>query len=403
MTTSRSLRRALIGLLTVAVVLQGPGCAFLFHKNQNVKVTCNVPGAVITIDGKPLGFGTHPLRTGDDHTITAEAPGYRAHTVVVKGRDDFAWRYLIFDSLWILAYGAGIVFLIVDLTTGTMWDHTPRAVDITLLPERPRAELAARPTAQPERPRPTPTEPPRPAPTAPQSPPTQPTTPVKPPPTPVKPPPPAPKADPAPVAPPPPPPPPPGRTRVLAIGADPGFQAGAAAMCALTSGADAKQLTGARATRQAILREVREHLERSVGRDDRAILYLGCGLSWADDELYLTTADTDPERLAETAIPASTLASYLERVEGALVLVVVNGPIADAGPAANALALDGALMVVGQGDLARTVSDGLRQGGADKDGDARVSGAELSSWLEVELGAQGSVRGAPTGAIPVQR
>lgn len=401
MTTRRPIRRALAGLLAVALVLQGPGCAFLFHKNQSVKVTCNVPDAVITIDGKPSKLGTHPLRTGDDHTIIAEAPGYRSQTMVVKGRDDFAFRYLIFDSLWILAYGAGIVFLIVDLTTGTMWDHTPRGVDLVLLPERPRgAEVAARtPPATPPAARPRPDPPARPQPAPPVV-----ATPVKPPPTPVKPPTTPVKTDRAPVAPPPPPPPPPGRTRILAVGAgSPGAEAAAAALCGLTAAADARSLTGAKATRQAILREVREHLERNVGRDDRAILYLGCGLSWDGDELYLTTADTDPDRLAQTAIPASTLASYLERVEGALVLVLVNGPIADTVPAANELALDGALMVVSDGDLARTVANGLRAGGADKDGDDRVSGAELSTWLEVELAGHGTVRGGSPGALPVQR
>src|SRR5688572_8821248 len=104
----------------------------MFHRSQGVEVICTVQGALIQLNGHPVGTGTHDLEVGVDHTFTASAPGFKPRTVVVKGKDDMAVRYLVMDLLWVLLYGTGIVFIIVDLATGCMWDLSPREVDLNL-------------------------------------------------------------------------------------------------------------------------------------------------------------------------------------------------------------------------------------------------------------------------------
>jgi hypothetical protein len=133
-----------------------------------------------------------------------------------------------------------------------------------------------------------------------------------------------------------------------------------------------------------------------VRRDDRAILYFAGKTVKHEGELYLVTSDTDPARVADTALPSSVLVSYLERIEGAMTLLLVEGGQADAQDLA-ALAPDGT--VVAAGDLlADRVRAGMGRGRADVDGDARVSASELSAWFGL-FGTR-TAGGAP-GALPV--
>ncbi|MCO5167301.1 MAG: hypothetical protein M9894_13200 [Planctomycetes bacterium] len=364
-------RALLVGLLAAALALQGPGCGLVFHRTQAVDVRCDVPGAQLTIDGAPVAPGSHDLRTGTDHVVTASAPGYVPRTVVIKGKEALAARFLVLDLLWVLAYGAGIVFLIVDLASDSLWDLAPRQVLLRLEPAPPPVDVARAPAA------PTPAAPePALVPVAPAAP-----APKR-----------APPRLPAPLT---------GQTRVLAVAPAPEAAAWAAGVCALTDAAGARALTGGAAGRAAVLRAVREHLERAVERDDRAVLYFGGGLREADDgEVYLLAADTDPGRLEETAIAAATLADYLERVEGAALLLLVDDAAGDVDPAraAAALAVPGAVTAVGRGEAAGALARGLRRGRADADADARVSAAELAAWLERSLGDRGAVRAAAPGA-----
>ncbi|MBX3472717.1 MAG: hypothetical protein KF878_38180, partial [Planctomycetes bacterium] len=142
----RRARALVVGLLAAALVLQGPGCGLVFHRTQSVDVRCDVPGATITIDGAPVAPGSHDLRTGSDHVVQASAPGHVTRTIVIKGKDDLAARFLVLDLLWVLAYGAGIVFLLVDLASDSLWDLSPRHVLLRLEPEpAPPAPVAPAP------------------------------------------------------------------------------------------------------------------------------------------------------------------------------------------------------------------------------------------------------------------
>lgn len=447
-------RRWILWLLVLTLPVQGPGCAWIMNKTDDVMVTCNVPGATIKLNGNPVGAGKQFLETGEDFVFTAEAPGYHPATIKVYGKEDFAGGYLALDLLWVLAYGAGLVFLIVDFASGSIWHPTPRNVEFELQRD-PNAELASlrgndagrdrllgpnaqRPPAgtdgrdrlmgpQPQRPAAGTEAPPArhteaPPPRHTEAPPARPTpAPVKPPVEPKR-------APPRSTATEPPPrqpewpdttePPgadlplaepiaPPGRTVILAIGPDAATSAGAAELCELGEGRDARRLLGRAATRREVLRAVRDHLERNVGKDDRAVLYFsGRVLRGEDGELYLASVDTDPARLEETAIPAATLSTYLERVEGALLLVVVDAESgAESDEVATLLAEGGALAAVAPGQAATTIRRGLAPGGADQDRDALVSGDELLRWLGRELSDVGAVRGVPgkNGALPVKR
>lgn len=143
----RPATRALCCLLAATLPLQG--CAWLFQSKQGVLVTCATPGATLIVDGRPMPLAARlALETGVDHVVECVAPGYAPKTIKIRSHDDIAVGWLICDILWILVYGVGIVFLVVDFATETIWDLDPRRLVFNLdkledEPARPEpAELA---------------------------------------------------------------------------------------------------------------------------------------------------------------------------------------------------------------------------------------------------------------------
>ncbi len=147
----RPATRALCCLLAATLPLQG--CAWLFQSKQGVLVSCATPGATLIVDGRAMPMTPRlQLETGVDHVVQCVAEGYAPKTIRIAGHDDIAVNWLICDILWILVYGVGVVFLLVDFTTETIWDLDPRKLVFNLDPlEQPEPEPGPAELARVER------------------------------------------------------------------------------------------------------------------------------------------------------------------------------------------------------------------------------------------------------------
>jgi hypothetical protein len=185
-------------------------------------------------------------------------------------------------------------------------------------------------------------------------------------------------------------------------------------------------LLGKDATRQGILRAIREDLITQATRpDDLAILYFaGHGFQDADDT-YLAGADAQLASLPETAISGATIAEYWKKILAGRKVFLVDachsggiegvrgiGGVVRA-PAATEADRDRTSLTIaatgpselstedpnlGQGVFTLALLKGLR-GEADADKDGRVTGEELGVYLKTEvpsLAAQASGKQTPT-------
>jgi hypothetical protein len=106
------------------------GCATIFHgTQQDVSVTCDSPRATLRADGSVVAPGRVSLKRGDEHTITAEAPGTAPSEVVVKR--EVSWGWAILDgAVSIVFFPIGLVAPVVDLADGAFWDLVPEHVRV---------------------------------------------------------------------------------------------------------------------------------------------------------------------------------------------------------------------------------------------------------------------------------
>jgi hypothetical protein len=178
-------------------------------------------------------------------------------------------------------------------------------------------------------------------------------------------------------------------------------------------------LAGKDAKRNAILRAIREHLERKATRpEDTVILYFGGhGFSDADDT-YLAAQDTQIDALPETGLSSATLREYWSKIRaGRKVLIMdachsggienmrgtrgVSGVKITGGPGAeppNAATPATTLVIaatgpnelstedpnLGHGVFTRVLLNGLA-GEADENKDGHVSADELARYLQSEV------------------
>lgn len=148
------MRRWLVSLLVVALA---PGCALPFRgTTTEVTIHCtNVPGATLRVDGVIVQPGTLELKRGDDHTVYAEAPGYRQMHTTIKSEAAYGWlipeAIFAFISVWLS------VPLCIDAISGALFDLEPNVLELTLMPDddapvgtQPATPANGRPDAEPD-------------------------------------------------------------------------------------------------------------------------------------------------------------------------------------------------------------------------------------------------------------
>jgi YVTN family beta-propeller protein len=145
-------------------------------------------------------------------------------------------------------------------------------------------------------------------------------------------------------------------------------------------------------------------------RSDVVLLYIiGQGLTGHDGQLYLAASDTDPDRLADTAIGSAWIARVMARSRADHVVMVLDCQWRLSDGTAELSdhfqpdeVDDGQSRAVlcrrpsaGPRDLARAIVAGLRTGEADRDGNGYVTVDELYDYIRDSSSAQGWETGSP--------
>jgi hypothetical protein len=104
------------------------GCATIVNgTTQKVAFTSEPPGATVTVDGVPIGNTptSIDLKRDSVHSVTFEKDGYVAseHTVIQGASWWFAGNILL----------GGIIGMMVDSSTGAMYNLTPDSVSPVLI------------------------------------------------------------------------------------------------------------------------------------------------------------------------------------------------------------------------------------------------------------------------------
>jgi hypothetical protein len=176
-------------------------------------------------------------------------------------------------------------------------------------------------------------------------------------------------------------------------------------------------VAGKDATRNGILRAIREHLERKATRAEDTIVFYFGGHGFSDaDDTYLAGCDTQIDSLPETGLSSATLREYWSKIRaGRKVLIMdachaggiegtrgtrgVGGvKVGDESTSAQGTAATTTLVIaatgpnelstedtnLGHGVFTRVLLNGL-SGEADDDKDGHVTGDELGSYLVREV------------------
>lgn len=113
------------------------GCSIVTGINQSIRITSNVPGAEIHIDGIPYGVTSEgkpvvaKLKKSKQHYVTASKKGYASSTLSV---------HPTVSALGILdIIGAAIFILpIITIATGQAFELEPEALHLVLDEDHPR-------------------------------------------------------------------------------------------------------------------------------------------------------------------------------------------------------------------------------------------------------------------------
>lgn len=110
----------------LALLLASSGCATILHgTREDVSFDSTPPGATARCEDQTGRTpATLALRRGDDHTCSIEKEGYRTEQVTLDRR--FSPLFLCNCAL------GGLVGMLVDAVTGSMWNLSPESVSTTL-------------------------------------------------------------------------------------------------------------------------------------------------------------------------------------------------------------------------------------------------------------------------------
>ncbi len=122
--------KRLLSFVVVAVMLVSfSGCATIFRgPNQQVGLNASTPGAEVFIDGQKVGVTPMKLslKTDKQYTITFKKAGFKDATYRLTNRVGALW--VVLDVL------AGLLPLIVDISTGAWYEFETTDVNVTLEP-----------------------------------------------------------------------------------------------------------------------------------------------------------------------------------------------------------------------------------------------------------------------------
>ena len=117
---------ALLGICLVFLVLV-TGCASIIHgSDQEVGISSSPTGASVLIDN--VSYGVTPtvakLSRKDKHSVKITMDGYQPFEAAIsRGTSGWVWGNIIFG---------GLIGLVVDASTGSMYKLTPEQVSATL-------------------------------------------------------------------------------------------------------------------------------------------------------------------------------------------------------------------------------------------------------------------------------
>jgi hypothetical protein len=167
----------------------------------------------------------------------------------------------------------------------------------------------------------------------------------------------------------------------------------------------------------AARRAVYATLKKAAPGDFVLVYYSGHGKLDEQGNLYLATSDTEAEALPPTSISVSDIKNYISESAAATVIVILDccfsgsikklfkGPVADqVNQAAKSFEGAGILYLSAATDtqlaeeketddlslLTKHIVDGIAQGGADRDGDGKVSFQELCSYVQTMVPKEGA-------------
>jgi hypothetical protein len=106
------------------------GCAAIVHgSKQPMSIASQPAGATVTVDGKQEGLTpvTLKLARKDEHTVKLDLTGYKPFEMkLTKSLDGWFWGNLLLG---------GIIGMVVDAGTGSMYRLSPKEIEATLKQE----------------------------------------------------------------------------------------------------------------------------------------------------------------------------------------------------------------------------------------------------------------------------
>lgn len=121
----------LCGALCLAL-LAHTGCGTLFYSGRRSVVVATTPlDTNVTVNGVP-GSSYEPIEVSPkrQYRVIASRQGYQTETARVKSKVLFLPIFM--DVIWIAALGTGILFLIIDLSSGSVYIPGTEVVTLDL-------------------------------------------------------------------------------------------------------------------------------------------------------------------------------------------------------------------------------------------------------------------------------
>jgi len=114
-------------LLLGAIAPCFTGCATIMDgSSQTVGISSTPSGALVTVDGRTIGNTplTIDLKRKDNHTVKIALDGYHPYEMtLIKKTNSWVWGNIVFG---------GLIGLVVDAASGSMYKLTPEQVNAEL-------------------------------------------------------------------------------------------------------------------------------------------------------------------------------------------------------------------------------------------------------------------------------
>lgn len=127
-TPEKNMKKQMLTAAALAAVLSLNACATIMNgKQQDVAFTSTPGGATVFVDGQNMGVTPTSLSLArkDSHVVRLDLAGYQPYEMTLeRGVSGWVWGNLLFG---------GLIGLVVDVTTGSMYKLKPEQVNGTLV------------------------------------------------------------------------------------------------------------------------------------------------------------------------------------------------------------------------------------------------------------------------------